>query len=303
MERITLITGNGFDLNLGLPTSFSDFVKSNEFKSLLNNNNELCEYLNQLSANLKWIDIEKELATYSVGNPYKDNLDEEYEQLKDAFFDYIKEIEDSEYYIDKDSSAYNLFADIYYSNLKKSDKIISIINFNYTDTFSRIKQHVMGEGLTAFVDILLTLNNAINNTNPIDHIKFTYPHGSINNDYIILGVEDKAVIADSHIFLKKTCDPEYKMFDTSILEKSDRIIFYGHSLGQTDHTYFKTFFLNQCKEGASSKEIIISYFKKTGYYQIMSQLDKLTDQNISSLKRNNDLKLIDASDKSFKWHF
>lgn len=38
-----LIIGNGFDLSLGLSTSYMDFVNSDEFQILLNMQNQLVE--------------------------------------------------------------------------------------------------------------------------------------------------------------------------------------------------------------------------------------------------------------------
>lgn len=40
-----LIIGNGFDLSLGLSTSYMDFVNSDEFQILLNMQNQLAIYL------------------------------------------------------------------------------------------------------------------------------------------------------------------------------------------------------------------------------------------------------------------
>lgn len=34
----TIILGNGFDLDLGLKTSYRDFLKSNQFRTLLDEN-------------------------------------------------------------------------------------------------------------------------------------------------------------------------------------------------------------------------------------------------------------------------
>ncbi|MFR8357317.1 MAG: AbiH family protein [Parabacteroides sp.] len=68
-------------------------------------------------------------------------------------------------------------------------------------------------------------------------------HGSIENKNIIFGVEDKANIKKEHIFLKKSYNINFTPIDISnYLEISDSIIFFGHSLGETDHTYFRDFF-------------------------------------------------------------
>ena len=55
------IIGNGFDLNLGLKTSYTNFVNGNEFKSLLNTDNFLADYLSNKHDLQNWIDVENEL--------------------------------------------------------------------------------------------------------------------------------------------------------------------------------------------------------------------------------------------------
>ncbi len=63
MNKI-LIIGNGFDLNLGLKTSYKEFVESNEFKNLIRNN-DLARYLQSVQNNQNWVDIEHELKKYA----------------------------------------------------------------------------------------------------------------------------------------------------------------------------------------------------------------------------------------------
>ena len=63
---VVAIIGNGFDLNLGLKTSYSDFVNSKDFKSLLNKGNYLVDYLDGKHNLQKWIDVENELKLYSA---------------------------------------------------------------------------------------------------------------------------------------------------------------------------------------------------------------------------------------------
>ncbi|MDO5524860.1 MAG: AbiH family protein [Prevotella sp.] len=301
MKHIALIIGNGFDLSLGFPTSFSDFIESDEFGELLNIGNRLCLYLSEVNMNFRWIDVEIELANYSVSHPYDEDLIDEYEELKDAFFEYISNVDSQKLEIDQNSNAYMVLGENYFGKLDKSDEFkVEIINFNYTETVERIKRSLFGESFGEFFEVLLEINDLLGGEKPAEHIRFWYPHGSIKNNYIIMGVQDSAKISEEHTFLKKTCDINYERFPSRLLEECDEVIFFGHSLGETDHTYFKRFFLNQCEEDADYKKIIISYYKRTGYNQIVKQLDKLTNHNVGKLKENNDLRLIDVS-QEFAW--
>lgn len=61
-----VIIGNGFDINLDLPTGYDKFIVNPQFERLINNGNQLAIHLNNSYALKNWIDIEKELALYSI---------------------------------------------------------------------------------------------------------------------------------------------------------------------------------------------------------------------------------------------
>ena len=56
-----IVIGNGFDINLGLPTSYADFVKSTHFDDMVKRGNELAKHLKSKFELQNWIDIENEL--------------------------------------------------------------------------------------------------------------------------------------------------------------------------------------------------------------------------------------------------
>ncbi len=125
-----LIIGNGFDLNLGLPTSYNDFVDSAEFKRLLLKENKLAEHLSEIKKEKRWVDIEHEFIDYSrTGN--NASFYSEYISLKKALIQYLKNIDYSK--IDEKSKAYSLLS----NNLKASGANV-ILNFNYTDAVESI---------------------------------------------------------------------------------------------------------------------------------------------------------------------
>lgn len=61
-----IVIGNGFDINLGLPTSYADFVKSTHFDDMVKRGNELAKHLKSKFELQNWIDIENELKSYSL---------------------------------------------------------------------------------------------------------------------------------------------------------------------------------------------------------------------------------------------
>lgn len=64
--KTLIIVGNGLDLATGHKTSYSDFVKSENFKELINSNNHLARFLLDKKNIQNWIDLEMELYNYSI---------------------------------------------------------------------------------------------------------------------------------------------------------------------------------------------------------------------------------------------
>lgn len=62
-----LIIGNGFDLSLGLSTSYMDFVNSDEFQILLNMQNQLAIYL-KVNAELQTMYLQLIIPQYFISN-------------------------------------------------------------------------------------------------------------------------------------------------------------------------------------------------------------------------------------------
>lgn len=62
-----LIIGNGFDLSLGLSTSYMDFVNSDEFQILLNMQNQLAIYL-KVNAELLMRYLQLIIPQYFISN-------------------------------------------------------------------------------------------------------------------------------------------------------------------------------------------------------------------------------------------
>ena len=62
-----LIIGNGFDLSLGLSTSYMDFVNSDEFQILLNMQNQLAIYL-KVNAELQSLYLQPIITQYFIDN-------------------------------------------------------------------------------------------------------------------------------------------------------------------------------------------------------------------------------------------
>ena len=280
MKRKTVIIGNGFDLNLGLPTSYSHFIKSEYFIHLLSSN-KLCRYLADTYERCNWVDIEASLKEYAEKTESPKMFFSDYTALKKSLIKYMDSLSYSS--IDEESVAYNFIGDCCYECFRPADKNhITILNFNYTKSVSKVIDHIYKIGTFA---------------NYITNIPFEYwaVHGSAKNNHIVLGVEDSADIPSSCNFIKKTYDSEHLSFKAKIL-KCDELIVSGHSLGESDDSVFRPFFQKQLRSDAEPKKVTIYYKGENGYEDLLNRVDDLTDYHISKFREKNRLHFKDVDD-------
>lgn len=267
-----LVTGNGFDLNLGLKTSYQDFIVSDTFNNLLKANNQLCIYLNNQHELNNWIDIENELKEYS-NSIYKDSnrniFRQEYQSLCKSLCDYLNNIDMSNIdAIDETSQAYKILTE-------KFERLL-IFNFNYTLS----------------IEYLL-------HKNKLNHTLFKV-HGTAKENKIVFGVEDNARVNANDVFLKKSTCIWNKIYDIDkSLSNTKNIIFLGCSLGETDHHYFEPFFktaaINNFMD-RSRKNIFISYYGEEGMYNILKQIDDMTSSRIQGLRTHQNFTMFDLAE-------
>lgn len=236
-----LILGNGFDLDLGLKTKYSDFAASDEWKVCANEESNLYKYLEGKNKPDRWFDLEAELLNYATTiNPssmtFKDILKEDelyFNQLHEG----IKIFLDKQQLIgiNVDSCAAKLLKAVVENGLFRN-----IYSFNYTNLNIYAKQ--LGIEIES---------------------KCNYIHGSLSDASHILGVnEDK--IADGYGFLRKTMSSHYRphnLFED--LKAADEVIFFGLSFGEIDFHYFEDFFKNLInKDVALRKKKHVTLFTK-----------------------------------------
>jgi hypothetical protein len=267
-----LIIGNGFDLNLGLKTSYNDFIKSSFFSGLVADNNSLARYLQSKQTLQNWIDIEIELKKFSLDfhNEFpNNNFEQEYYSLSNALMKYISKIDYNS--ININSSAYELI-----DNIKQEDFLI--LDFNYTRSIQTILNQLGVKSINIGERLIKV-------------------HGSAEQNYIIFGVEDEADINPNHIFLKKGYNKNFKSINLNhYFSNVIRTYIFGHSLGETDHMYFKSYFQGLSIERPIKEmnKIYLFYYGEECYKQIHIQLDNLTETRLSRLKTYNDFKAIET---------
>ncbi len=264
-----VIIGNGFDLNLGLKTKYSDFIDDEAFKSLVlvDKPNLLCHYLYKVhlkERNLdNWIDVETTLKVASRAYEKQARFKNDFDELKQTLIKYYQEKIDKQK-LDKTSRAYQFLS-------KTNMNDIIIIDFNYTNSTKRI--------LSEFGRI---------NNREIDR-RVIKIHGSYSANDIILGVEDGASIGKDHEFIIKSNNLNYVGFNLNRLLENARIFsVFGHSLGETDHMYFKSFFTRHSRDVTEPSDILfrLYYYDDESFDSIMSQVYNLTDKKTSFFRQN-----------------
>lgn len=254
--NILYIIGNGFDLNIGMKTSYNDFYNYyQQLESTNPNVNKLKKFISQDFQN--WSDLELTLGKYTEKIENEKEFHEIFEDIGDNLAEYLHK-QESQYDFDgfEISKIINDLAEpenyLYESDYnkvrafkeKKRNLIfnvydINVISFNYTKSFERILR-CDNKG-TFFGNDEDRVEYSLN----IEHI-----HGYVN-DRMIMGVNDVSQIANSTFhdkqeiiesFIKKECNRICKhtvveKFE-EMIEVADIICVFGSSLGETDKMWW-----------------------------------------------------------------
>lgn len=275
ISNTLLIVGNGLDLSLKLPTSYADFLKSDYFMSNYTpHTNDLIDEILDAYQVANWVDIEKELGRYCQNLYRKENEDgifhlkHEYGTLCHWLHEYLLSVDKINLDISEDNPTIRLLQDLYL----RLDTPIPVVTFNYTHTLERINDRP-GSGIKT--DIL--------------HV-----HGELDIDKnissIVFGVEDSQRLRQSHQFLYKSHSKHThstKFFNR--LNNAQNIIFFGYSLGETDHSYFEDFFESLLEPVKSEKNLIFYYYQDEDRDNIMWMLRKLTKEKFTQLNMYNNV--------------
>ncbi len=228
MAKAIIILGNGFDLDLGLRTSYADFAKSTQWAKLMEGNSHsrdshwLLGYLKGKYETERWIDIEFALLEYASEKTrmnhiaYAEGDANDFQALRKALKEYLKEQQDH-FSLPGSSVASALLGYIRLAASRQSP----LYTFNYTqlDVLARkCEMALRGDA--------------------------THLHGSLaDDDDIILGIETDKRIDERYAFLFKTQNRQYRHSNLlKDLRNKDEYVFFGHSLNGMDYEYFRNTF-------------------------------------------------------------
>jgi hypothetical protein len=264
--NIVIIIGNGFDLNFGYQTKYSHFANSHHFTDHLNN--PLFKFLYHKKES-NWFDIENELFLYQL-KERGDDIETQYKALKSFLCEYLKDAL-KENKIDPGVNAYQVI------NSVKRFENVNIIDFNFTNTVS---------------DIIM------NYFNDEERLNFSLHaiHGRANDGKIIFGIGDNLDVKRENLYLIKSFPVYYNSVNVSeFLLNAERIIVFGHSLGESDHAYFLPFFtkiVNPDYDSSHLEQFQLYYFDDKAYHNLMYQINILTKRNMTTFKSKSKFKAI-----------
>ena len=291
IPRSVLILGNGFDLDLGIQTKYSQFADSPDwpFKDVKSYEDDTLPYFlnshkNQVDT---WFDLEELLANYACKSTglTKDKIlkaKQDFYVLSNALNEYLVKQEDDFVKQMNDSIGRTKRATpahyILQHFLKK--EVRTIYTFNYTNAYRISKQFILN----------------------IDAV-YNHIHGSTRESNIILGAGDQRNLKDDFFEFYKSANPFYKSNNlVEDLNDADEVYIFGHSLGKNDHDYFSDFFKKVCKSvhrpfaPGKIKVRIFTYDEKSEI-DIKKQLMTLTDNHLIGIYAHCDFKILKTSKK------
>lgn len=247
--NVLFFIGNGFDLNIGMHTSYGDFYKY--YQQVDSQSDAITRLKKEIAKNIKyWSDLELALGQYLENIKTVSEFDEVFEDIGEKLSEYLlKEEEKFDFSkIDRkrlfDNLAFPedilLRADtnkiaLFRRTWKGETWNVQIITFNYTTTLEKIvgdKQNNLQIGTHHNRNILLE---------GIVHI-----HGYAN-DRMVMGVNDVSQIKNNSFkqnidvleaIVKSTCNQAYRhTIDNhckQLVSKANLICIFGSSIGDTD---------------------------------------------------------------------
>jgi len=278
MAKKLLIIGNGFDIDLGLRTRYSDFANSKIWEQLMENtyglDQDLLGALKKAKEKEAWFDIEKTM------NDYVRSIRPEYLTSN---------------LVDKDKNSFVDVTKALSKYLKEEQKTRTLETNHYALQVLRLIAEVGGFeyytfNYTSLGDIAMSCRIKI------DTSRITHVHGSLENDSIILGVltDPANQIHEQYSFMYKDNSRFYmsnNMYED--FDKADDIIFFGHSINGMDFPYFKDFFIKQSgMDGEYKRKHITIFTYDDGSNQQIRNSIRNAQVDLTQLFRRNDIKII-----------
>lgn len=288
--NIVFLIGNGFDINLGMKTSYADFYDDyiKTYRTDSEPINRLMKSIIQYKKTNLWADLEKGLGEYTEHVSTVDELREIYFHLNEALMSYLSFQELDGKYQTSDAATI-LKKDLMSPqqgfrprvrqeivNFMSPGNVVTddvhIITFNYTNTIEEI---LAAGNLSLPVELGVKNNNGSKRIlQSINHI-----HGTLNDPEVIMGVNDKSQIkndklakdpsARSMLVKPETTINRGDLLDDKcekIMNQADMYCLFGLSLGETDQKWW-----NLLANRFNNPNVHIIYYAHTDKKAVHSQ--------------------------------
>jgi hypothetical protein len=252
--RILYVIGNGFDLNLGLKTSYKDFY--DYYQSIPSPNNKVDNLKKNISNNYKnWSDLELALGNYTQELKTLEEFDSVFEDIGENLAKYLERQE-------KDFNPKLVSQNKFFQNLVRPEDFLPVADRNriltykerftnvnwsvdiFTFNYTTIIEKVIGsESIKVAFHPNATLHVRVNQ---VEHI-----HGYADAR-MVLGVNDLSQLKniDFHnnddvleAIIKERCNKAHRhTIDNQFKEKilvADLICIFGSSIGDTDNVWWE----------------------------------------------------------------
>ena len=250
--NILFLLGNGFDLNLGMKTSYRDFYE-NAYQIQSDDNDLIKELKSEIKENIEnWADLELAIGKHTSKLKNREEFDIVFDDIREKLADYISQQESS---LTFDTSIKNKFLrDMRYPHnfLPDGEKSIfehtihnrasvNVISFNYTHSLKKIINYY---NTNLLIDI--GKGHSSDFFTGIEHI-----HG-FTNDELVLGVDNVEQI-DNESFrtdeevLNSLVKPQLNTLIQhhrdvrckKLIDNAQIICLFGLSIGETDKTWWE----------------------------------------------------------------
>lgn len=287
--NVTFLIGNGFDINLGLKTRYTDFydlyIKSNKERDENDSIKKFCNIIENDERYETWADFEAAFAKNAFGTEI--DVREILADFTVKFANYLKTQTQLCDYGHKDLiEQFVHFLLKGYTNLENRDKKniersykkhegeaarFNFVNFNYTDTLEILVDIVKEKYIIkSIINIHGKLNeNIIIGIDSIDQ----FEDGDLKNNESVERYCVKCVIND----LMGNSDIEKKFIE--IIESSTIVYAYGISFGKSDQSRWKVI-TEWMKKDLSNKLVIYKYgvdYKKYDVAYSLKRLDRIDE--------------------------
>lgn len=293
---ITLFIGNGFDLNNGLQTTFTDFY--NHIKSTKSEydirKNDIYSCIEKDRDKWSYFEMQLGQLTFKYSEEQKNKLLEDIDEFREDFIDYMTD-QNELFSFEKEPSKQALVKTIteYMSQLEAveredilsiynstpSNRMFNFINFNYTNTLEQVVNLIDKRGSL--------LTSSVKNSNYGNYLGEIIPIHKQLETGMFLGVNDESQM-NSEIFsptekmslIKPEANDGFRE-DTNkkvenIIQKSSMVIIYGMSLGETDKKWW-VYLGRWLKEGQNNRLIIYVHDSKFSKKSPRHYFDKRTE--------------------------